>query len=94
MVGQNARGKNEGKEGCNLATPIDLSMVPSLGTWAEKQRMPTVSIETNHINNHITTPDRKRPHQTKNVITTPTEPETTETNHVWTLTKKHKPFLE
>ena len=37
LAGQDTRGKNGVKEGCNLATPIDWSMVPSLGTQAEKQ---------------------------------------------------------
>jgi len=65
LTGQNARGKNEGKEGCNLATPIDLSMVPSLGMQAEKQKMPTKSSEINHFSNHITTPERMRPIEPK-----------------------------
>jgi len=25
------------RKDCNLGSPVDLSMVPSLGTWAEKQ---------------------------------------------------------
>src|SRR5882724_3314829 len=80
---QNVSGKNGGKEGCNLATPTDLSMVPSLGTWAEKQRMQVQSSETNHLNNPITTPERTRPTEIEkeNGTTTPTESETTEHNH-------------
>ena len=69
-----------GKQGCNLATPIDLSMVPSLGTWAEKQRMPTERSEIIHLNNHITMPERKRPTEIENEdgIVSPTESEATE----------------
>ena len=58
LDGRNTRGKNGGKEGCKLATPTDLSMVPSLGTWAEKQGTQAQSSETNHLNNPITTPER------------------------------------
>ena len=45
----------------NLATPTDLSMVPSLGTWAEKQRSQAQSSETIHLNNPITMHERTRP---------------------------------
>jgi len=83
LDGQNSRGKNGGKKGLNLATPIDLSMVPSLGTQAEKQRIPTASKETNHLNNHITMPERTRPTkiENENEITPSTESETTASNH-------------
>ena len=66
LVGQNTRGKNGGKEGHDLTTPIDLSMVPSLGTQAEKQRVATESSEINHLNNHITTPERTSPTEIEN----------------------------
>src|SRR5882724_5876006 len=83
LVSQNARGQNGGKGGCNLATPIDLSMVPSLGTQEEKQRMPTENSETNHLNNHITMPERTRPTEIENENGTipPTDSETTESKH-------------
>jgi len=83
LTGQNARGQNGGKKGHNLATPVDLSMVPSLGTWAEKQRTPTKSSKTNHLSNHITTPERTRPVETEfEDRTVPsTDSEITEPNH-------------
>jgi len=58
-------------------------MVPSLGTWAEEQRMPTESSEINHLSNHITMPKRKGPTETKieNRATPPTDSEITESNH-------------
>ena len=45
--------------------------------------MPTVSNETNHLNNHITMPERTRPTkiENENEITPSTESETTESNH-------------
>ena len=83
MVGQNARGKNGGKKWHNLATPTDLSIIPSLDTWAEKQGMQAQSSETNHLNNRITMPERTRPteNEMEDGMTTPTEAETTETDH-------------
>ena len=81
LVGQNARGQNEGKEGHNPATPTGLSMVPSLGTWAEEQRMSNASSETNHLSNHATTPKRIRLTETGDVTVTPTESETTESSY-------------
>ena len=83
LVGQNTRGQIGGKEGHNLATPINMSMVPNLGTQAEKQRMPTESSEINHLNNHINTPERTRPTEIEieNRTLHPTDSETTESNH-------------
>ena len=58
-------------------------MVSSLSTWAEKQRMPTTSSEINHLSNPITTPERTRPTgiEKENRIISPTESETTDSNH-------------
>jgi len=58
-------------------------MVPSLGTQAEKQRMPTTSSEINHLSNHITTLERTRPTETNNGYETinPTASETSESNN-------------
>src|SRR5882724_2503068 len=58
-------------------------MVPSMGTQAEKQRMPTTSSEINHLSNHITTPERTRPTETNNGYETinPTASETSESNN-------------
>src|SRR5882724_8237556 len=83
LEGQQTRGQNGGMERRNLATPTDLSMVPSLGTWAERQRMPSERNETNHLRNHITMPERTRPINTeiRNRITSPTDSETTESSH-------------
>src|SRR5882724_8204520 len=83
LEGQQARGQNGGMERRNLATPTDLSMVPSLGTWAERQRTPSERNETNHLRIHITMPERTRPinTETRNRITSPTNSETTESSH-------------
>ena len=83
LDGQNARGKNGSKEGHNLAIPTDLLMVPSLGTWAEKQGIQAQSSENIHLNNPMTMPERIRPTEItkENRTTTSTESETTETNH-------------
>src|SRR5882724_5490485 len=83
LEGQQTRGKNGGMERQNLATPTDLSKVPSLGTWAERQRMPSGRNETNHLRMNITTPERTRPisTETRNIITSPTNSETTESSH-------------
>jgi len=72
-----------GKEGCNLATPVDLSMVPSLGTWAERQGTQAQSNGTSHLNKPITTPERTRlnEEEMEEGMTTSTEPENTETDH-------------
>jgi len=61
LAGQSARGQNGAKEGHNLAAPIDSSMVPSLGTQAEKQGMQAQSSDTNHLNGPITTPEKTSP---------------------------------
>ena len=52
-------------------------MVPSLGTWAEKQGTQAQSSETSHVNNSITTPERTRPteEEMEDEKTTSTEPE-------------------
>src|SRR5882724_7923590 len=63
------------------ATPTDLSMFPSLGTWAEEQRTSNPSSETNHLRNYITTPERIRPTEAGNITATPTESETMESSH-------------
>ena len=73
LVGKNTRGKNGGKEGHNPATPTGLSMVPSLGTQAEKQRASNASSETNHPSNHVTTPERIRPTEAENITAETTE---------------------
>jgi len=66
-------------------------MVPSLGTWEEKQRMPNESSEINHLNNHITTPERTRPTEIE-YRTIPPQIQKLQnlTTNSWSLTKKAK----
>ena len=80
LAGQSARGQNGGKEGHNLATPINLSMVYSLGTQAERKGMQAQSNGTSHLNDTITTPIETRPNEeeAEEEVTTCSEPENIE----------------
>src|SRR5882724_4581420 len=48
-------GQNGGSEGTSPATPVDLSTVPSLGTWAEMQESCVRSNRGQTPGNHETT---------------------------------------
>src|SRR5882672_2587510 len=60
---QGVRGKNRGEEGCNLATPVDLSIVPGLGTWAEMQEVHNINIGVMSPINSTTTPRNRGPEE-------------------------------
>src|SRR5882672_10172705 len=62
---QGVRGKNRGEEGCNLATPVDLSIVPGLGTWAEMQEVHNINIGVMSLINSTTTPRNRGPEESE-----------------------------
>src|SRR5882672_2492546 len=62
---QGVRGKNRGEEGCNLATPVDLSTVPGLDTWAEMQEAHNINNGVMSLTNNITMPRNKGPEESE-----------------------------
>src|SRR5882672_12201158 len=62
---QGVRGWNRGEERCNLAAPIDLSIVPGLGTWAEMQEVHNINNGAMSLINNTTTPRNRGPEESE-----------------------------
>src|SRR5882672_632618 len=62
---QGVRGRNRGEEGCSLATPVDLSTVPGLGTWAEMQEAHNINNGVMSLINSTTMPRKRGPKESE-----------------------------
>src|SRR5882672_11819392 len=62
---QGVRGRNRGKERCSLATPIDLSIVPGLGTQAEMQEVHNIDNGAMSLINSTTMPRNRGPEESE-----------------------------
>src|SRR5882672_6950788 len=62
---QGVRGQNRGEEGCSLATPVDLSTVPGLGTRAEMQEAHNINNGVMSLINNTTMPRNRGPEESE-----------------------------
>src|SRR5882672_8944876 len=62
---QGVRGQNRGEEGCSLATPVDLSIVPGLGTWAEMKEAHNINNGVMSLINNTTMPRNRGPEKSE-----------------------------